>query len=106
MKRFFLITLTLIALALNLTGCGDHVETFIEYVREGNYADAITLYQEKLMDDSESYGICQEAVETYLEETLTALVTAVENGTISEERINESVLRILSLKYKYGIITE
>ena len=35
-----------------------------------------------------------------------ALLTAVEDGTLTEERINESVLRILSLKYKYGIITE
>ena len=35
-----------------------------------------------------------------------ALKKAVEDGVITEERINESVLRILSLKYKYGIITE
>jgi beta-glucosidase-like glycosyl hydrolase len=35
-----------------------------------------------------------------------ALLDAIENGTLSEERINESVLRILSLKYKYGIIAE
>ncbi len=30
--------------------------------------------------------------------------TAVENGTISEERINESVLRILNLKEKYNLL--
>ena len=35
-----------------------------------------------------------------------ALLAAVEDGTLTEERINESVLRILSLKYKSGIITE
>ncbi len=35
-----------------------------------------------------------------------ALSEAVANGTLSEERINESVLRILSLKFKYGIIPE
>ena len=34
------------------------------------------------------------------------LLAAVEDGTLTEERINESVLRILSLKYKYGIIEE
>ncbi len=34
------------------------------------------------------------------------LFAAVEDGTLTEERINESVLRILSLKYKYGIISE
>ena len=39
-------------------------------------------------------------------EAFEALRTALEEGTLTEERINESVLRILSLKYKYGIITE
>ena len=34
------------------------------------------------------------------------LLAAVEDGTLTEDRINESVLRILSLKYKYGIISE
>ncbi len=33
-----------------------------------------------------------------------ALLEAVADGTLSEARINESVLRILSLKYEYGII--
>lgn len=33
-----------------------------------------------------------------------ALLQAVADGTLSEARINESVLRILSLKYEYGII--
>ena len=33
-----------------------------------------------------------------------AVAEAVENGTLTEERINESVLRILTLKYRYGII--
>ena len=41
-----------------------------------------------------------------LEETLNALLTAVENGEISEERINESVLRILYLKVEMGLITQ
>ena len=35
-----------------------------------------------------------------------ALLAAVEDGTLTEERINESVLRILRLKYEYGIISE
>lgn len=39
-------------------------------------------------------------------EAFEALLTAVEEGTLTEERINESVLRILSLKYEYGIIPE
>lgn len=34
------------------------------------------------------------------------IVAAVENGTISEERINESVVRILSLKCENGVITQ
>ena len=32
------------------------------------------------------------------------IIDAIENGTISEARIDESVLRILELKYRYGII--
>ncbi|MBQ6719466.1 MAG: hypothetical protein IJN20_03855 [Oscillospiraceae bacterium] len=72
MKRVFLITLTLTALIVNLTGCGNHTKAFEQFVRDGNYAEAITLYQEKLMDDSESYAICQEMIQTYLEESLTA----------------------------------
>lgn len=35
-----------------------------------------------------------------------ALLEAVENGELTEERINESVLRILTLKYELGIIEE
>lgn len=38
------------------------------------------------------------------QEAANALLEAVADGTLSEERINESVLRILSLKYEYGII--
>lgn len=72
MKRVFLITLTLTALILNLAGCGNHTEAFEQFVRDGNYTEAITLYQEKLMDDSESYAVCQEMIQTYLEEALTA----------------------------------
>ena len=33
------------------------------------------------------------------------IVQAVENGTLTEERINESVLRLLLLKYELGIIS-
>ncbi len=36
--------------------------------------------------------------------TVSALETAVANGTISEARIDESVRRILNLKYRYGIL--
>ena len=32
-----------------------------------------------------------------------ALTEAVENGEISEARIDESVVRILTAKYRYGI---
>lgn len=39
-------------------------------------------------------------------EAFEAILEAVEEGEITQERIDESVLRILSLKYKYGIITE
>ncbi len=39
-------------------------------------------------------------------EAFEAVYAAVQEGTLTEERINESVLRILSLKYKYGIIAE
>ena len=35
-----------------------------------------------------------------------AILDAAKNGTVSEERINESVLRILKLKEKYKIIKE
>ena len=34
-----------------------------------------------------------------------ALTEAVEDGTISEDRIDESVTRILMAKYRYGIIS-
>lgn len=39
-----------------------------------------------------------------LDEAYAAVAEAVENGTLTEERIDESVLRILTLKYRYGII--
>ena len=38
---------------------------------------------------------------TNLEVTVSSLETAVQNGVISEERINQSVRRILLLKKKY-----
>ena len=40
-----------------------------------------------------------------LDQAVTALTDAVESGKISEERINESVLRILELKLRQGILT-
>ena len=39
-----------------------------------------------------------------LPEAFDALVQAVETGEISEERIDESVLRILTLKEQYGLL--
>lgn len=39
-----------------------------------------------------------------LEEAFEAVIEATKNGTISEERINESVYRILSLKQTYAIL--
>lgn len=39
-------------------------------------------------------------------EAYNAVLTAVSDGTISEERLNESVRRILSLKQQYGLLDE
>ena len=46
---------------------------------------------------------CAEAV-TYYDGYIDALKGMVEDGTIPEERIDESVLRILDLKERYGIL--
>jgi beta-N-acetylhexosaminidase len=39
-----------------------------------------------------------------LNDSIQALTNAVENGTITEKRIDESVMRILSVKLEHGII--
>ena len=39
-----------------------------------------------------------------LDEAAGAVLTAIENGELTEARIDESVLRILTLKYRYGIL--
>ena len=39
-------------------------------------------------------------------DTLAALQQAVADGTLTEERVNESVYRILLLKCRFGIVTE
>lgn len=41
-----------------------------------------------------------------LEEAAEALTTALKNGTLAEERVDESLLRILSLKYDKGMFSE
>lgn len=41
-----------------------------------------------------------------ISEAYNGILNAVRNGTLTEERINESVLRILALKYELGIIKE
>jgi beta-N-acetylhexosaminidase len=40
-----------------------------------------------------------------LTEAVDGVLAAVESGKISEERIAESVTRILALKYEYGLMT-
>ena len=40
-----------------------------------------------------------------LGEAYDALLAAVQDGTISQERLDESVLRILQLKENYGLIS-
>ena len=40
-----------------------------------------------------------------LEAAVSALEAAVSEGRLSEERIDESVLRVLTLKIEHGIIT-
>lgn len=39
-----------------------------------------------------------------LEESHQAVLEAIENGALTEDRINESVLRILTVKYQFGIL--
>ena len=39
-----------------------------------------------------------------LNEAVDAVINAIEVGTLSEERINESVIKILKLKEKYGLL--
>ena len=41
-----------------------------------------------------------------LEDAVSGVKAAVQSGQLTEERINESVLRILTLKIQSGIITE
>lgn len=88
MRKIFWTILTLTALVLNLTGCANHTETFAELVREGNYADAITLFQEQIMDDTEDYDSCRQMVESYLEETLTAYAQGDLSRLEAEEVLN------------------
>ena len=40
------------------------------------------------------------------ESAITALNAAVKSGEITQERLDESVLRILNMKLEYGIIEE
>lgn len=88
MKRFLLMILILAALALNLTGCADNAETFAKYVREGNYADAITLFQEKIMDDTQDYESCRQMLESYLDETIAAYAQGDLSRLKAEEVLN------------------
>lgn len=41
-----------------------------------------------------------------ISEAYNGILNAIKDGTLTEERINESVLRILALKYELGIINE
>ncbi|WP_051569042.1 glycoside hydrolase family 3 protein [Alkaliphilus transvaalensis] len=43
---------------------------------------------------------------TKINQTITGLLKAVEEGRISEKRIDESVFRILALKYRYGLFVD
>ena len=40
-----------------------------------------------------------------IDSAVNAIIKAVEDGTIQESSINDSVLRILTAKYRYGIIS-
>lgn len=90
MKRILFAALALTVLILNLTGCANHVETFEQYIREGNYADAITLYQEKVVGNEKDPAACRAMVESYLEEML----SAYSQGTITQEEF-ETVLTVM-----------
>lgn len=90
MKRNLIATLILAILALNLTGCANHTKTFEKYIRNGNYADAITLYQDKLMDNSNNYITCQELVHAYLAESL----SGYSQGNLSQREM-EAVLHTM-----------
>lgn len=45
-------------------------------------------------------------ISSEIETQVEAVIEAVENGTISEERIDESVMRILAYKQELGLLTE
>jgi len=96
MRKLFWTILTLTALILSLTGCANHIETFDKYVREGNFTDAITLYQEKLSKDSNSYAACQELVHTYLDESL----LGYSQGDLSQTQM-EAVLHTMEMLEDY-----
>ena len=41
-----------------------------------------------------------------LADAYTAVLEAVQDGTIPQQRLDESVQRILQCKYQYGILTQ
>ena len=64
-----------------------------------------------LTDDSQAAVLAVQAGNDLLcctdfEVQIPAVTAAVENGEISEERLNESVLRILELKLSLGLLEE
>lgn len=89
-----------------------------ELLREELGFQGVVLTDAMEMDALGSYGVgeaallaVQAGVDLLLcpgdpEAALRALETAVAEGVLSEERIDESVLRILSLKEKYGLLSE
>ena len=89
-----------------------------ELLREELGFDGVVLTDALEMDALGSYGVgeaallaVQAGVDLLLcpgdpKAALEALETAVAEGVLSEERIDESVLRILSLKEKYGLLSE
>ena len=60
----------------------------------------------KLATDSINAGVdilfCPENIDDYY----TAIKTAIDNNTITKDRIDSSVTKILAVKYKYGILQE
>jgi len=100
-NRFALLAIVVIA-AILLCGCGNNADAFEQYVRDGNYLDAIDCYYEFMGDAVEEIK-AKRFLESYLDESMKAYAVAEE---MSEEDIEVVLSTVSKIDEKLYILGE
>lgn len=101
MKQFRMFLAIILIVVCTFTGCAKPTDQFQQYVKDGDYMEALKVYSEKVVGNTGDEAVCRAFLDQYAEENLTAFA----NGSATETEL-EACLDMLTKLDEYLYIVE